>query len=133
MYALAQILNHLLLDVITFINEKSKELCTYVITLHVLKIDRVHGYWFCKRLLVLIETVPFTRVTMTTLLLWLISDLNIVLLPMVEQYIIWLVHLRLLMKHSTRLHRILKSRKFPQFWKVWQSELESRGTIWTDA
>ena len=35
--------------------------------LHVLKIDRVHGYWFCKRLLVLIETVPFTRVNVTAL------------------------------------------------------------------
>jgi len=22
-------------------------LCAYVIVLHVLKIDRVHGYWFC--------------------------------------------------------------------------------------
>jgi len=29
--------------------------------LHVLKIDRVHGYWFSKGVLVLIETVPFTR------------------------------------------------------------------------
>ena len=56
MYDLIQMLNHLLLDFITFINEKSKELCAYVIILHVLKIDRVHGYWFCKRLLVLIET-----------------------------------------------------------------------------
>ena len=44
MYALIQILNHLLLDFITFINTKSKELCAYVIILHVLKIDRVHGY-----------------------------------------------------------------------------------------
>jgi len=44
MYDLIQILNHLLLDYITFINEKSKELCAYVIILHVLKIDRVHGY-----------------------------------------------------------------------------------------
>jgi len=44
MYALIQILNHLLLDFICFINEKSKELCAYVIILHVLKIDRVHGY-----------------------------------------------------------------------------------------
>ena len=66
-YDLIQMLNHLLLDVITFINEKSKELCAYVIILHVLTIDRVHGYGFCKRLLVLIETVQFTRVTMTTL------------------------------------------------------------------
>ena len=44
MYALIQILNHLLLDFKTFINAKSKELCAYVIILHVLKIDRVHGY-----------------------------------------------------------------------------------------
>jgi len=44
MYDLIQILNHLLLDYITLINEKSKELCAYVIILHVLKIDRVHGY-----------------------------------------------------------------------------------------
>ena len=43
MYALAQILNHLLLDVITFINEKSKELCAYVSILNVLKMDCVHG------------------------------------------------------------------------------------------
>jgi len=41
--------------------------CAYVIILHVLTIDRIHGYGFCKRLLVLIETVQFTRVTMTTL------------------------------------------------------------------
>ena len=44
MYDLIQILNHILLDFITFINEKSKELCGHVIILHVLKIDRVHGY-----------------------------------------------------------------------------------------
>ena len=44
LYALIQILNHLLLDFICFINEKSKELCAYVIILHVLKTDRVHGY-----------------------------------------------------------------------------------------
>ena len=56
-----------LLDFITFINGQSKELCAYVIILHVLTIDRVHGYWFCKRLLVLIETVPFTRVNVTAL------------------------------------------------------------------
>jgi len=31
--------------------------CAYVIILHVLKIYRIHGYWFSKRLLVLIETV----------------------------------------------------------------------------
>jgi len=31
MYDLIQILNHLLLDFITFINENSKELCAYVI------------------------------------------------------------------------------------------------------
>jgi len=43
-YDLIQMLNHLLLDVITFINEKSKELCVYAIILHVLTIDRVHGY-----------------------------------------------------------------------------------------
>ena len=41
---LIQILNHHLLDFITFINEKSKELCAYAIILHVLKIDCVHGY-----------------------------------------------------------------------------------------
>ena len=67
MYALIQILNHLLLDFITFINAKSKELCAYVIILHVLKIDRVHGYRFYKRSLVLIETVPFTSVNVTAL------------------------------------------------------------------
>jgi len=67
MYDLFQILNHLLLDFITLINEKSKELCAYVIILNVLKIYRVHGYWFCKRLLVLIETVLFTRVNVTAL------------------------------------------------------------------
>ena len=44
MYDLFQILNHLLLDFITLINEKSKELCAYVIILNVLKIYRVHGY-----------------------------------------------------------------------------------------
>jgi len=38
-----QIFNHLLLDLITFINEKSKELCAYVIIHHVLKIDPVRG------------------------------------------------------------------------------------------
>ena len=54
MYDLIQISNHLLLDFITFINEKSKELCVYVIILHVLKLDRVHGYSFCKGLMVLI-------------------------------------------------------------------------------
>ena len=54
MYDLFQILNHLLLDFITLINEKSKELCAYVIILHVLKKDRVHGYSFCKGLMVLI-------------------------------------------------------------------------------
>ena len=43
---LIQILNHLLLNFITFINEKSKELCANVIIIHVLKIDRVHRYWF---------------------------------------------------------------------------------------
>ena len=37
MNALIQILNHLLLDVLTFINEKSKEMCAYVIILHVIK------------------------------------------------------------------------------------------------
>ena len=62
-----QILNHLLLDSINFINEKIKELCANVIILHVFIIDRVHGYWFC--LLVLIETVPFTRVNVTALVL----------------------------------------------------------------
>jgi len=40
-------LNHLLLDFITFINENSKQLCAYVIMLHVLKTDRVHGYMYC--------------------------------------------------------------------------------------
>ena len=44
MYDLIQILNDLLLDFITFINEKSKELCAYVIIIHVLTIDRVHGH-----------------------------------------------------------------------------------------
>jgi len=44
MYDLFQILNLLLLVFITLINEKSKELCAYVIILHVLKIYRVHGY-----------------------------------------------------------------------------------------
>jgi len=39
-----QILNHLLLDSINFINEKIKELCANVIILHVFIIDRVHGY-----------------------------------------------------------------------------------------
>ena len=28
--------------------------------LHVSKIDRVHGYWLSKRVLILIETVPYT-------------------------------------------------------------------------
>ena len=56
-----QILNNLLLDFITFINEKSKELCAYVFILHVLEIDCVRGYGFCKRLLVLIKTVPCKR------------------------------------------------------------------------
>ena len=42
MYDLIQILNHLL-NFITFINEKSKELCAYIILLHVLKIDCVHA------------------------------------------------------------------------------------------
>ena len=42
---LIQILNHLL-DFITFINEKSKEMCAYFIIIHVLKIDCVHRYWF---------------------------------------------------------------------------------------
>jgi len=36
MYDLIQILNHILLDCITIINEKSKELCGHVIILHVL-------------------------------------------------------------------------------------------------
>jgi len=65
MYDLIQISNHLLLEFIT--SATSKELCAYVSILHVSKIDRVHGYWFCKRLLVLIETVPFTRVNVTAL------------------------------------------------------------------
>jgi len=46
MFDLIQILNRLLLDYIILINEKSKELCAYPIILHVLKIDRVHGYCF---------------------------------------------------------------------------------------
>jgi len=37
--------------------------------LQVLQIDRVHGYWLSKRLLVLIETVPFTCVNVTALLI----------------------------------------------------------------
>jgi len=48
-----QILNNLLLDFITFINEKSKELCAYVFILHVLEIDFVYAdmdfvnvYWY---------------------------------------------------------------------------------------
>ena len=46
MFDLIQILNRLVLDYIILINEKSKELCAYPIILHVLKIDRVHGYCF---------------------------------------------------------------------------------------
>jgi len=67
MFDLIQILNHLILDFKTFSNEKSMELCVYVIILHVLKKDHVHGYWLCKRLLVLIETVPFTCVNVMAL------------------------------------------------------------------
>ena len=44
MFDLIQILNHLILDFKTFSNEKSMELCVYVIILHVLKKDHVHGY-----------------------------------------------------------------------------------------
>ena len=82
MYDLIQISNHLLLDFITFINEKSKELCVYVIILHVLKIDRVHGYSFCKGLLVLIQTVPFTRVNVTALYVSALFCINIKKTPL---------------------------------------------------
>jgi len=49
MFDLIQILNHLLLDVLTFINEKSKELCAYVIILHVIK----NKNRSCTRILIL--------------------------------------------------------------------------------
>jgi len=61
-YDLIQILNHLLLYFLTLLMRNA-----YVIIFHVLKIDRVHRYWFCKRFLVLIETVPVTRVNVTAL------------------------------------------------------------------